>query len=81
MSGLVEKLFFRYPTASGWLEGLCLHEPAMRLGFDFRQFYLLWRNAQVEPGRHLGDRQFRVAAEHHLGDHLLGPARPGLAIG
>jgi hypothetical protein len=49
-----------------------LYEPAMRLGFDLRQFHLFRRNAPVEPGRDFGDSQFRIAPRTSTGQSFAG---------
>ena len=59
-----------------------LQEAPVRLRLDHRQLHLLRRHAQVEPGRHLGDRRARPRpSKMQLRDDLLRPGRAGLGVG
>jgi hypothetical protein len=46
-----------------------------------RQLHLLWRHAEVEPGRHGGDLKTLHAVEQKLAHDLLHPGGAGLAVG
>ena len=54
-----------------------LQKTAVGLGIDLGQFDLQRRQAEIQPGRHIGNGQAAdLAFEYELGDDLLHPGGP-----